>query len=246
MVERGGLENRCAPSGAPWVRIPPSPLARLAEMVDALHSGCSARKGVQVRVLRRAQRGGVATSSAVFVFWILPLVMTFRHALVFGTVVGCFAIQQLVVASVPDSVGTEVKGAKSPTGALLRSLFVPGWGQLYVGAYWKAPVFFLGSLVSGYLTLSNQRQYVSYQRQLEQAVERGDLPQRIALLRAYRTLYVERRDLALAFWVAAYVLAAVDAYVEAHLSGFNVSEQLSVAPLPLPSQGVVLSVRWQW
>jgi hypothetical protein len=26
VVERGGLENRCAPYGVPWVRIPPPPL----------------------------------------------------------------------------------------------------------------------------------------------------------------------------------------------------------------------------
>ena len=26
MVDRGGLENRCGPTGPPWVRIPPSPL----------------------------------------------------------------------------------------------------------------------------------------------------------------------------------------------------------------------------
>ena len=31
---------------------------------------------------------------------------------------------------------------KSPTGASLRSLAVPGWGQIYVEQYIKAPLFF--------------------------------------------------------------------------------------------------------
>ncbi|MDW7997369.1 MAG: DUF5683 domain-containing protein [Bacteroidota bacterium] len=134
---------------------------------------------------------------------------------------------------------------KSPTGAALRSLLLPGWGQLYVEAYWKAPIFFLGNAVSAYLTIANHREYLRYQRRLEEAQARGEPWQTVALLRAYRATYVERRDVALAFWAAAYILAVVDAYVEAHLSSFQVDDRLSTQPMLAPAvMGVSLSLRW--
>jgi hypothetical protein len=116
---------------------------------------------------------------------------------------------------------------------------------LYVGAYWKAPIFFVGSAVSGYLTVHFHQQYRRYQRQLEEAQARGAPAGELVLLRAYRTVAVERRDLALAVWVGTYLLAAVDAYVEAHLAGFDTSERLSLAPWMSPvGGGLLVCVRW--
>jgi len=42
-------------------------------------------------------------------------------------------------ATKSDSV---IVARKSPIGAMLRSLAIPGWGQVYVHQYWKAPLFF--------------------------------------------------------------------------------------------------------
>ncbi len=195
--------------------------ARLAEVVDALHSGCSARKGVQVRVLRRAHRA----QRGRLLICVLSLV-----------IVGVARAHAEEAVPAADSIAR-----KSPFGAVLRSLLLPGWGQLYVEAYWKAPIFAVGNAVGAYLTVLNQRRYIHYQRQLEQALAQGEPAQTIALLRAYRTMFVERRDMALAVWIAAYVLAAIDAYVEAHLAAFEVGERLSLLPSP---SGVLVSVRW--
>jgi hypothetical protein len=125
----------------------------------------------------------------------------------------------------------------SPTGALLRSLMLPGWGQWYAQAYWKAPVFLAGNALCAVLTVVNQRRYAELQRQIADASSGNADAIELFRLRALRDAYAQRRDLALAGWVLAYLLAAVDAYVSAHLAGFDVSEQLSCAPLPSPSGG---------
>jgi hypothetical protein len=132
---------------------------------------------------------------------------------------------------------------KSPTGALLRSLLLPGWGQWYVGAYWKAPIFLLSTGVSAYFTVVNHRLFLRSQRELEEAQRQGASAWELARLRAYRDFAVQQRDLALAFCLGAYVLAALDAYVGAELSSFDVSDRLSVVPwIGTDRAGVVLMI----
>ncbi len=159
-----------------------------------------------------------------------------------GAIVGVFALgaaSALWAAALRDSVRVDSLRAvlPSPTGALLRSLVLPGWGQWYAQAYWKAPVFLVGNALCAVLTVVNQRRYAELQRQIADASASNADAIELFRLRALRDAYAQRRDLALAGWVLAYLLAAVDAYVSAHLAGFDVSEQLSCAPLPSPSGG---------
>ncbi len=141
-----------------------------------------------------------------------------------------------------DSVRAELP---SPTGALLRSLVLPGWGQWYAGAYWKAPVFLAGNVLCAVLTVTNQQRYAELQRRISDASAGGADALELFRLRALRDAYAQRRDLALAGWVAAYLLAAVDAYVSAHLAGFDVSERLSCVPIPAAS-GWAFAVQLRW
>lgn len=144
-----------------------------------------------------------------------------------------------------SDTATQLLPQKSPTGALLRSLLVPGWGQLYVGAYWKAPIFFLGTAAAAYFTVANHRLYLRYQRELEDAYARSASAWDIATLRAYRTFAVQQRDLALAFWIGTYVLAAIDAYVGAELSSFDVSDRLTLLPR-VGAESVGITLAWSW
>lgn len=105
---------------------------------------------------------------------------------------------------------------KSPWGAVLRSAVLPGYGQYYNESYWKIPVVwgFLGWF--GYNYIKNNDDY-HYYRDLY--LETGE-----EIYKQYRVFYNDQRDLFAIYFVLAYILNLVDAYVDAHLFDFSVSE----------------------
>lgn len=163
-------------------------------------------------------------------------------------------------AESPDPTGRRVRGA------VLRSLAVPGWGQLYNGEAYKAP-FALGLVVgAGATGVAQQRQYLLYSRAAFYSVCVGT-PERESCEgfesrreawteaggdRVPTSQYQQRRDsargardLAFAAVVGVYALQVLDAYVAAQLSDFDVSEDvtLSVAPR-LGGAGLSLRARF--
>lgn len=101
---------------------------------------------------------------------------------------------------------------KSPTGAMLRSLAAPGWGQWYNGKKFKAVL-----LAGGEIGLATDAVI------LNQLAARSDNPQD-------RAFYRDNRSLAI-WWLAAVILYAMaDAYVDAHLHGFDESMELGTGP----------------
>ena len=50
----------------------------------------------------------------------------------------------------------------SPHLAVMRSLMVPGWGQIYNHHWWKVPVIYAGLGVLGYYIVSHQHNYKDY------------------------------------------------------------------------------------
>jgi len=107
----------------------------------------------------------------------------------------------------PDSTKTVIK---SPNGAMLRSLFVPGWGQLYNGKWFKA-ILVCGVEVG---LISN----AVYQNQM--AVQStGKLE---------REWYQDNRNLSVWWLLATVLLSMADAYVDAHLYNFDESLDLSI------------------
>lgn len=118
---------------------------------------------------------------------------------------------------------------KSPTGALWRSFVLPGWGQLYVESYWKAPVFFLGAGTLAYFSFWNNSRYQNDQ-QIYDNTKQIDPTNKSKLdsLDRYKEYYRNNRDQCIFYIGLTYILAAVDAYVGAHLYDFDVSEKLSM------------------
>ena len=108
---------------------------------------------------------------------------------------------------VVDSV--QIRNPKNPTGAMLRSLAFPGWGQLYNGKWIKAGLVFMGE--TGLVINA-----LYWDHQAEKATNSWD-----------RDFYRDNRNLSF-WWLAAVVLLSMgDAYVDAHLSDFDVSTDLS-------------------
>jgi hypothetical protein len=57
-----------------------------------------------------------------------------------------------LMAEQPEEPEGEYKMKKSPWGAVIRTLIVPGWGQFYNEDYWKTPVF-LGAAAGLYYVI---------------------------------------------------------------------------------------------
>lgn len=114
---------------------------------------------------------------------------------------------------------------------------LPGLGQIYNKRYWKLPILYGGAAVSGYLIyLFNQK----YQQFREAYLQRKSLPPELFTSPLAKSEYsndifqnaVESyrkyRDQTMIVMAGIYFLQIVDAYVDAQLMDFDISEDLSL------------------
>ncbi len=143
-----------------------------------------------------------------------------------------------------DSVVSEksVKKKFNPKVATLRSAILPGWGQFYNKKYWKIPIVYGALGTTAGIFFYNLKTY----RRLRQAVIlRSDTipgndnqvyPDFINLstesLRSYRNEYRQNIDYSVLFFLLFWGLNVVDATVDAHLKGFDVSPDVSMKIRP--------------
>lgn len=106
--------------------------------------------------------------------------------------------------------------AKSPWGAVLRSAIIPGWGQFYNESYLKIPVIWGLGFWLGYEWKQYNDLYIFYRNRYIQTSNEFD--------RTNRTFYRDQRDLFTVYMVIAYIANLIDAYVDANLFDFDVSE----------------------
>jgi hypothetical protein len=111
---------------------------------------------------------------------------------------------------------------KSPWGAVLRSAIIPGWGQYYNDSYFKIPVIWgaMGSFIYGWFY------YDKFYRDARSEFNESLLvtANGNSDLKRNRDFYRDERDLFTIYFVLVYVLNLIDAYVDAHLFDFDVSE----------------------
>jgi hypothetical protein len=106
--------------------------------------------------------------------------------------------------------------AKSPWGAVLRSAVIPGWGQFYNESYLKIPVIWGLGIWFGYEWKQNNDSYKFYTERFKQTGNNLD--------KLNRTFYQDQRDLFTIYMVITYLANLIDAYVDANLFDFDVSE----------------------
>lgn len=116
---------------------------------------------------------------------------------------------------------------KSPTGAMLRSLVFPGWGQWYNGKKFKAGLAFVveSALIARIVISDNQL--------------------RNARTETERAFYLERRNVTYWWLGGAILLSMLDAYVDAYLYDFDAGPDLTarVVPAKGETEGVMLGLR---
>lgn len=133
-----------------------------------------------------------------------------------------------------------------PTKALWLSLVLPGAGQIYNRKYWKLPIIYGGFLGCAYALTWNQMMYRDYSQAyldimdddpntksyLDMLPPRYDITGREdqfkKIFKRKKDFYRRYRDLSAFCFIGVYLLSVVDAYVDAQLSEFDISPDLSM------------------
>ncbi|MEY3644363.1 MAG: hypothetical protein RLZZ207_1058 [Bacteroidota bacterium] len=125
--------------------------------------------------------------------------------------------------------------SKDPKKATMLSAILPGAGQVYNGKTWKVPILYAGILTDVYFIQYNHKRYERFRDALF-ALDKGEPNQFPSLNRASLVRNVDywrqNRDLTLLLMLGIYALNLVDANVDAHLSGFDISEDLTLKIAP--------------
>lgn len=162
--------------------------------------------------------------------------------------ISCFARSQ---ANTRDSLQADTlknqkhSMSKSPMGAVYRSLVLPGWGQYYVESYWKIPIFTGGMIASSYFIVDYHNKYSNKVREIDSFLAADTLnfgSNKHLLLKRQREFYRDNRDQAIFFLAGFYLVAAIDAYVGAHLFDFNVTDEVSLHLSPSYRNAVGINV----
>lgn len=165
-------------------------------------------------------------------------------------------------------VKREIEFVPDPTRAVWLAALFPGLGQVYNRRYWKLPLVVGGYLGLGYATSWNNgmlRDYTrayadimdndpttkSYMDFFPSTVREEDLDKTwlTNLLQSRKNYFRRNRDLCIISMVGVYLLALVDAYVDASLAHFDISPDLSMEVYPTAirdGRNPVPSIGLQW
>ena len=138
----------------------------------------------------------------------------------------------------------------NPTKATWLALVIPGGGQIYNRKYWKLPIFYGGFAGCAYALTWNGKMYKDYSQAYKDAVkekwnsssitdllppgyvDKVSKTQLTETLRKRKDTYRRYRDLSIFAFIGVYLLSVVDAYVDAELSNFDISPDLSMSVEP--------------
>jgi len=128
----------------------------------------------------------------------------------------------------------------NPKIAWKLSAALPGAGQVYNKCIWKVPIIYAGLGVFSYLILDNHAQYktyhVSYLAKAKEDSGREDLYPELSIhaVQQQRNYHRQNRDLLFLLGGVWYALNIVEAFVDAHLKHFDVSESIALRIYPAP------------
>jgi hypothetical protein len=152
-----------------------------------------------------------------------------------------------------NSKDTAAKKPKSEASkAAFRAAVLPGWGQVYNKKYWKLPLVY-GALSIPVVTFQYNltwyqktreaytiRYYNDTSRVTDLPTDKIDprlVPLSTGSLRNYRNSFRQNVDYSVLAFLLIWGLQIVDATVDAHLRGFNISDDLSLRVKPVLAPG---------
>ena len=144
-----------------------------------------------------------------------------------------------------------------PIRALWLGLVIPGAGQIYNRKYWKLPIFYGGFMGCIYALTWNNMMYKDYSQAYldisdddpgtasynkflhlgKQIKTKADEERYQKIFKSRKDKYRRWRDLSFFVMLGVYAVSVIDAYVDAELSQFDISRDLSlkVEPTVLPN-----------
>ncbi|MDQ6762482.1 MAG: DUF5683 domain-containing protein [Bacteroidota bacterium] len=130
----------------------------------------------------------------------------------------------------------------NPKVATFRSAVLPGWGQAYNKKYWKIPIIYGALGTTGYIFFYNKTTYkllrkaVVLKSDTDTANDAQIDPRFRALsleaIRTNRNIFRQNIDYSVLFFLIFWGLNVVDATVDAHLKGFDVSPSITMKITP--------------
>lgn len=124
------------------------------------------------------------------------------------------------------------------------ALLIPGGGQIYNRKYWKLPIFYGGFAACTYALVWNNRMYHDYQNAYIDLMDDNesttsyldllpanytyDQDQLETILKNRKDKFRRWRDMSIFAYIGVYFLSVVDAYVDAELSDFDITPDLSM------------------
>jgi len=132
--------------------------------------------------------------------------------------------------TIKSNSSTKFKMKKDPWKAVLYSAILPGAGQFYNKSYWKIPII---AGVGGYFVyeiIKNNNKYRDFRDQYINS-QTPQNPQGDLRLKDLREFYSDQRDDFIIYSVILHVVNMIDAYVDAQLYDFDVSDKIRIGIL---------------
>ncbi len=144
----------------------------------------------------------------------------------------------------------------NPQRALWLALVLPGAGQIYNRKYWKLPIIYGGFVGCIYALTWNNMMYKDYSQayldimdddpgtasynkflHLGTEINKSNEERYKSLFKSRKDKYRRWRDLSFFVMLGVYAISVIDAYVDAELSEFDISKDLSlkVSPAVIPN-----------
>lgn len=172
-----------------------------------------------------------------------------------GGIIQEIPIDTARLTAISDSIINEMqRPAKifvpNPQRALWLSLVLPGAGQIYNRKYWKLPIVYGGFLGCIYALSWNNQMYRDYSQAYLDIMDddpntksyeamlplnydiRGREEQFKTIFKNKKNYFRKYRDMSIFAFIGVYLLSVVDAYVDAELSSFDISKDLSLKVEP--------------
>lgn len=139
----------------------------------------------------------------------------------------------------------------NPQRALWLALVFPGGGQIYNRKYWKLPIVYGGFMGCIYALSWNNMMYRDYQQayldimdddpntasynkflHLGRQIDSSNIDRYKKIFKSRKDKYRRWRDLSFFVMIGVYAISVIDAYVDAELSEFDISKDLSMKVRP--------------